>query len=104
MRPAAAAAAVPPEGRIGEGEGVTPRGPKGPRAVLGETAIFQGQRPLRLLLHCLSLNEVGMTASPEIVQAITECFDNAFDFILISTANTFKVRGSVWNNRFHINL
>ena len=45
-----------------------------------------------------------MTASPEIVQAITECFDNAFDFILISTANTFKVRGSVWNNRFHINL
>ena len=79
MRPAAAAAAVPPEGRIGEGEGVTPRGPKGPTAVLGETAIFQGQRPLRLVLHCLPLNEVGMTASPEIiqaiVQAITECFD-----------------------------
>ena len=82
MRPAAAAAAVPPEGRIGDGEGVTPRGPKGPRAVLGETAIFQGQRPLRLVLHCLSLNEVGMTASPEIVRAITECFDITLDFLI----------------------
>ena len=82
MRPAAAAAAVPPEGRIGEGEGVTPRGPKGPRAVLGETAIFQGQRPLRLVLHCLSLNEVGMTASPEIIQKLDRQLLNVLILLL----------------------